>query len=155
MKLWKMKFLRLLSVVSKIKKSMGHRRLCHTVFLLYFFMAHYVIPQWNDGRDVFVLSKWDLFSFSVRKAVADITCGNKNQFLLRDNYQRVRHSSIDHNHIFRQLRKLDARGLRDSEKNKIKELCGKSNLKVITFKGNYVDFYLEKKSLPVIQETPL
>ncbi len=123
------------------------------IIALYTTVAHFCLPQWNDGKDFLFLSAWNLFGGGIKTQVYDITWDQGATYLVRDHQQLMSDGQIDKIRLFSALQKNQPQLIKTFHLKQIQNLCHCNDVQLATLSGSLYEHFILKKPLPVALTT--
>lgn len=139
-------------IIFKYLISLSDKVYVAIFFVIYLFMAHVVLPEFYDGKDLFVISSWDLFSFDSDVYVTDIAWNNRKSFLRRDKMNTINRYGLNP-HVL--SKKIERKQLNLKDIEGVKRMCECEDLELLTMKGQLYQHIIMKRELPIIEERKL
>lgn len=122
------------------------------VFLLF---SQVLVPQLNDGKDIFVFSSWSLFSNGPSETVHDLTWDSGQTFLFRDHRTNATNSKIN---LTTLKYLLDSGSLETLEKDfcpSLIVLSGGAPVEIVTLKNSWSAHMFSKQELQPLKTEEL
>ena len=118
-------------------------------------MSFFVIPQFNNGRDIFLFSRWRLFADPPKKFIYDITWDEGHSFFFRDHRKSAKTKGIKIYSLFHSIQNGDPQRIKSNHLKMLKKTGSCEKLWLVKLKGPLYKHILFKEKPEKITESKI
>lgn len=117
------------------------QRLNIFIFFSMVFVSVVLLPVYNNSKDFFIFSPWNMFAFVSTSQCVDITWDGGKSYLFRDHRKDAASAGININTLFYLMNASKVELIRKDHLHKIKSFCRCENVEYFVLRTNYFDHF--------------
>lgn len=142
--------------MSHWKQTLANEKsLVFTLSFVFLLFSQVLVPQLNDGKDIFVFSSWSLFSKGPSKSVRDLTWDGGKTFLFRDHRTDATNSRINLTTLKYLLDSSSLQTLKKDFCRPLLDLSGSAPVEIVTLKNSWAEHMFSNKELQPLETQEL